>query len=233
MVAFLHECSHFLTAKLCRVEVESFVFLPFGFYAKMPKLERARPLSQFLVVLMGPLSYFPAVAILTLLYRTGILSAYSYSYGCQAALTILLFNLIPLYPLDGARLLEILIARHFDEYKTRIMRIAITLLAYIGLFIICLRENQLIVLIFLTVSTFTEVLFFRKKYVQFLLYRLFDETKRPLRVVRKARIFRYFNNKLLEEGRLKDEKKVVLRLLNSQKSSSKEEKYIEERTDKR
>lgn len=218
-VAFLHEFFHLLAAKLTRTEVESFVFLPFGFYAKMSGLERQRPLVQLFVVAMGPLSVIPALIFLNLLHRGGALSVYAYSYGVKAAVTVCLFNLIPLYPLDGARLLEIVAARFCDEYRTRQIRIGLAVMSFIGLTVLCFYERQFLVWAFLTVSTVLEIALFRRKYLQFLLRRLFDETKRPLRIVKKARVFRYRDTRLFDGEKLLDEKETIrLTLAESRRS---------------
>lgn len=214
LVAFLHELCHVLMAKAFKVQIDSLAFLPFGFYAKMNSLERENLFTQFLIVIAGPLSIVLALAVFKLLLKTGIFSYYSYSYGVEAAWTVLLFNLIPLYPLDGARLVEILVARRVDEYKTRILRIVVSLLAYMFLFYISIKNDQIMVLVFLTISTLIEVITFKKQYMAFLMYRLIDSKKRPLKIVKRKTIYRYFDNRSYENDRLLSEKEITSYLLS-------------------
>lgn len=201
-------------AKAFGVKIDSLAFLPFGFYAKMDSLERENLFTQFLIVIAGPLSIILALAIFQFLLRTGIFSSYSYSYGVEAAWTVLLFNLIPLYPLDGARLIEILVARRVDEYKTRIIRIIISLSAYLFLFYISVKNGQIIVLIFLTISTLIEIITFKKQYIAFLMYRLIDSKERPLKIVKKKTIYRYYDNRTYEDKRLLSEREITSYLLS-------------------
>ena len=103
IIALFHEICHVLIAKIFKIKVNSISFLPFGFYAKMDELEKEKPMRQLLVIIMGPLSFFPVWLILNILRLNFIISSYTYDFAFTSALTVMLFNLIPLYPLDGAR----------------------------------------------------------------------------------------------------------------------------------
>ena len=64
LVAFIHEGSHFVMAKMLKIKVKEIEFLPIGFYLKIHNLENYPFIKQFLVLIAGPLSYFISAAIL-------------------------------------------------------------------------------------------------------------------------------------------------------------------------
>lgn len=155
ILLLIHECGHFFTAFFFNWEVDKIVFYPYGGISKFTH-EINCPLKEELVVLlMGPLmqliSYF-------------VLMNISYFYNYQTLLTninysILIFNLIPIYPLDGGRIIQILIC-YLTSYSLS-FRI-IYFISFIFLFIISLlfiynpTLNVLLIIILLIVKLLTE-----------------------------------------------------------------------------
>lgn len=220
VIALFHELCHVITAKILKIKVDCISFLPFGFYAKMDELEKEKPLRQLLVIIMGPLSFFPVVLILKILRLNFLISIYTYNFAFASALMVMLFNLIPLYPLDGARALEIVVAIKFDEYKTRIIRVLISIVSLAFLTYYCFRESQIIVLVFLYISVMYEVIFFRKKYILFLLKRLGEKNDRSLKIVRDFKIFRYRKCKLIKNGSVIEEPEIIRRIMTNFKNET-------------
>ena len=85
IIALFHEICHVLTAKIFKIKVNSISFLPFGFYAKMDELEKEKPMRQLLVIIMGPLSFFPVWLILNILRLNFIISSYTYDFAFTSA----------------------------------------------------------------------------------------------------------------------------------------------------
>ena len=220
IIALFHEICHVLTAKIFKIKVNSISFLPFGFYAKMDELEKEKPMRQLLVIIMGPLSFFPVWLILNILRFNFILSSYRYDFAFTSALTVMLFILIPLYPLDGARAIEIIVAIKLDEYKTRIIRVIISIISLMFLTYYCLKESQFIVLIFLFISVIYEIIFFRKNYILFLLKRLCEKNTRSLKIVRDYKIYRYRKCKLIKNNTAIEEPEIIRRIITNTKKDT-------------
>ena len=88
----MHELSHMITALLLKIDIKEIVLLPFGVTAKYAG--KITAIKDLAISLAGPLaSLLFAIAYHSKLYfRINILIA--------------LFNLIPIYPLDGGRILK-------------------------------------------------------------------------------------------------------------------------------
>ncbi len=103
---FLHELGHIIGANFFKMKVEKIEILPCGFSStfsvKLILNSKNYELKKILVALGGPIVSLMLV----------ILSQYVKFYGITqqeamySNLLILLFNLLPLYPLDGGRILK-------------------------------------------------------------------------------------------------------------------------------
>ena len=107
---FLHELGHIITAKLFKMRIEKIEILPCGFSASFFSYNSSGFLKSFsmqelLVALAGPI--------------VSLILALSFQYIDDTNFTIvtkqeivysniliLIFNLLPLYPLDGGRILK-------------------------------------------------------------------------------------------------------------------------------
>ncbi|MFK2824522.1 M50 family metallopeptidase [Bacillus sp. B190/17] len=108
IVIAIHELGHVLAAHLLGWRVKKIIFLPFGGAAEVDEYGN-RPLQEeLLVVLAGPLQHLWMFAAAWLMHGGGFLPDQIYEAFLQINMAILLFNLLPIYPLDGGKLLMLL-----------------------------------------------------------------------------------------------------------------------------
>ena len=120
--AIIHEMGHMLMGILLGLQAEKVEIMPFGvavsFKVKLDdyneKIKNARKveLKKIAIATAGPLTNL--ILILIFLYLPNINIEFVY-----ANLLIMLFNLIPIFPLDGGRILKSII-QIFKGYKTAI-----------------------------------------------------------------------------------------------------------------
>lgn len=119
---------HFITAILFKIEPDKIYIYPFGGISKFNLSLNEDLLKEFLILLMGPFFQFIFSIVLIRLpffnHYSEIISIYNY--------TILGFNLLPIYPLDGGKLLNIILS--FKESFSRSLNITL-IISYIGVFI--------------------------------------------------------------------------------------------------
>ena len=108
----LHELGHSIVARWFGIPVHQVTLFIFGGVAQIGQ-EAKRPLVELLVALAGPLVSFVLAALF--IYTLGILPRHSsiadvahalLSYLFRVNAGILLFNLLPGFPLDGGRVLR-------------------------------------------------------------------------------------------------------------------------------
>lgn len=151
----IHECGHFFTAYLLKWETDKIYFYPFGGIAKF-SADINKPLKEeLLVLIMGPISqclgYFLIIQF--------DLNPTDYMLITTVHYNILLFNLLPIYPLDGGRILQC-IACYFISYKRSFYFIYfisfLFMFILIYLFLVYKNYNLLFIIILLGIKMYQE-----------------------------------------------------------------------------
>lgn len=145
----LHELGHSLTAKRYGVHVPRILLLPIGGMAEMDHIPR-RPSAEFLITIAGPAVNFAISALLLPFvwrYALGIEEVADFS-GIELLILVFwlnlymgIFNLLPVYPMDGGRILRSILALWLPYLQATwwavvITRVLAPLLAVIGIFVL-------------------------------------------------------------------------------------------------
>ncbi len=164
----VHELGHISAAIYYRWHIEKVILLPFGgltiFNEKIN-----RPLKEeFMVLIMGPVFQMLGTIIFCGFSKDFLVADYSKM--------ILVFNLLPIYPLDGAKFLNIILNKFTSFKRAHVSTI------YVSLFTICavlfsVDFNLLLVLIFI-----------------FLFIKVTDEYKKRKHIFNVFLLERYFND---------------------------------------
>lgn len=116
-VVTVHELFHLFAALLLRVRVKSVIVMPFGMTLRLSGALIRKPVQEIVIALAGP---FANVLMLFLgaffrhFYFWAEKSMFFY-HGFNCA--ILFFNLLPILPLDGGRVLRALLAHSFGYLR--------------------------------------------------------------------------------------------------------------------
>lgn len=107
----IHETGHFLSAKFLGVEVDKIYIYPLGGISKFNMPLNISILKEFIILIFGPIFQVIASIILIIIMPSEkeLILIYHYS--------ILFFNLLPIYPLDGGKIVNLLLSL-FIPYKT-------------------------------------------------------------------------------------------------------------------
>lgn len=146
----LHELGHSLVARYFRIPVREIVLLPIGGVALLEK-QPEQPFHELLIAIAGPVVnvllagmlalFLGATADITLLNEQGTVSsgemAPSFTFLLlwllAANISLVVFNLIPAFPLDGGRMLRAILAMFFGY--TRATNIAAVVGQVIAVFL--------------------------------------------------------------------------------------------------
>lgn len=189
----IHELGHILCALYFKWNISKIVILPFGELTIFDEMIDKDLNEELLIALSGPLLQF----IFTLILNNPLINKISYS--------ILIYNLLPLIPLDGSKILNVLFNKIFN-FKT-----SYYLSIYISIIFICLcfRFDLMTILVLLSIiiNTFKNYQLFNITFDKFLLekylYNIKFKKKKIINDINKmyknTNHLIYFNNKYITE----------------------------------
>ncbi|WP_059171277.1 M50 family metallopeptidase [Bacillus sp. FJAT-27445] len=109
-IIFIHEIGHALAAMFFSWRIKRISILPFGGVAEMDE-HGNRPLKEeAIVILAGPAQHIWMMGGAYLLHANGLIPDQTYLLFMKYNLMIVLFNLFPIWPLDGGKLLFLLLS---------------------------------------------------------------------------------------------------------------------------
>ncbi len=129
----LHEGGHLLAMKLCGYRDASLLFLPFLGAVATARKDDATLTQRFCVALAGPLPGLILGVLLAIIFKD-----VSYSTWIKQASWILiclnLFNLLPIYPLDGGQIIDILLFSRFPYSDVVFKTFGAVIISILGIF---------------------------------------------------------------------------------------------------
>lgn len=180
ILIIIHELGHFLSAIMFKIEVDKIYLYPLGGISKFHIPLNYSTLKEFIILISGPLFQELAKTILFFLMPRYTKEIILYHYG------ILMFNLLPIYPLDGGKLIQ-LVLQLFIPYKQSLkITIKISYIFISIYFIFSLPTSKITAVI---------VAFF-------LLYKVREEEKKINYIYEKFILERYLNNYTFKHSKL-------------------------------
>lgn len=160
-IILFHELGHIITSLLFKWKIEKILILPFGCITIYNVLLNVKLKEEFLVAIMGPV------------FQIGLSFFIKDENFLYMSKVILLFNLIPIYPLDGSKILNTLLNKMFPYKQSHTISTNLSFLLLI-IFIILVKNNLLLMLssIFLLFKTIEEFKNHNFIFSKFLLERL-------------------------------------------------------------
>lgn len=138
-VIIFHELGHIIGGILFSWNIKEVIILPFGGLTIFNNLINTSLFEQFIVVLLGPLFQIFYFLILSYFFDLSNSVIY-YNY------VLLLFNLIPIYPLDGSKFLYVFLCLIFPFKYSHLILIFIS---FLFIFVVVLFVGHFDLLIFL------------------------------------------------------------------------------------
>lgn len=176
VIVLVHELGHVIVARGFGWTIREVKLLPFGGVAEVEQSGGISAKEEALVALAGPLQNVWMSLLAWCLGALGLWDSDWGAYVAQANVMIALFNLLPIHPLDGGKLLQALLSYTFSYYRMLIWTARISLIFSVlmlaSAFLPLLMEgggfqlNLFIVGLFLFLTNWT----FRKN-IPFLFYR--------------------------------------------------------------
>ncbi len=195
---FIHEFGHILTGFIFKWKLEKTIFFPFGGVTIFNELINKPLIEEFLITIMGPLFQI----IFMVLINNSLITFYGK--------VILIFNLIPIYPLDGSKLLNNFLNRIMAFKISHLLTIYVSYFLGVFFLIMMFIEKEIVYffsILLLLIKLKEELENHNFIFNKFLYERyLYNLRFRKVKIVSKIENFKkdYYhyiesNNKILEE----------------------------------
>lgn len=141
-IIIIHELGHIIGTLIFKWKIEKVILLPFGgitiFNEKIDK-----PLYQeFIIAILGPLFQI----IFYFLFND------NYTFSLYNKI-ILIFNLLPIYPLDGSKIVNVLLNKYISFKKSHLTTLFVSFIFLLQIIYILIKYNisliSLIILLFI------------------------------------------------------------------------------------
>ncbi|PLS15648.1 stage IV sporulation protein FB [Bacillus sp. M6-12] len=180
-IVFIHEMGHACAAQYFKWRIKSIDLLPFGGAVVTEEYGNRRLKEDLAVILAGPIQHLWLIGAAFLLTAASIIPQTLYEQFLYMNLAVLLFNLLPIWPLDGGKLLfmALSLSRSFlDAHRmTLLLSIVLSmLLVFIAAIITPFNLNVWIIAGFLVFSLVFEWKQRHYAFIRFLLERHYGRT---------------------------------------------------------
>ena len=213
LVNLIHELGHVIMALFFKVRVNKIKLNIFGFSADIENIDYLKRYKQILIIIMGPLTYFISLYLIKELYLYDFISLVTYYKALSVNKYLVLFNLLPIYPLDGGRLLKVISDKLFTFKVSRIITYSVSFLMMIGFVIYTGECKQYLMYIFLIGSFITNILSLDKEWKKFLLSRYYLNNNYRDKLHSHHDLYIQKNNYLLINKNIFTEKEAIKELL--------------------
>lgn len=127
-IIIIHELGHYLIAKLLKLNPQKIIIYPFGGITKMNNLINTKIEKELLVAIAGVIFQTIYYLIILILYKNNIIREYIFNLYKTYHYSILFFNLLPIHPLDGSIVVNLLLSKILPYKKTLILNIIISII---------------------------------------------------------------------------------------------------------
>ncbi len=158
LIILIHELGHIVIAYFLKREIQEVCLLPFGGYVKMNSIVSSDIVEDLFIA--GGGIFFQTIFgfLLIILYKFNLMDKSIFEFLNSYNIIIILFNLVPVSPLDGAKMLRCVfeVFVPFRKVFVIIYLLSVFILVSIGFTNYQIVLDNVFVFVFLVVSSFLE-----------------------------------------------------------------------------
>ncbi|WP_445612786.1 M50 family metallopeptidase [Geobacillus sp. YF-1] len=144
-IVLVHELGHAAAAVFFSWRVKRILLLPFGGVAEVEEYGNRPFREEWIVTLAGPAQHLWLIAAAFFLWKAGWIADEGWELFFRYNLAVLGLNLLPIWPLDGGKLLFLLLAyfRPFSAAHRHMVAVSAVLLAVFAVLLFVVAPRQL------------------------------------------------------------------------------------------
>ncbi len=125
-IIIFHELGHLIAAFHYKFNINKIHLYPFGGYIEFNDKINKSLFEEFIVLISGPLTQMFFFLIVTMCYHLSIFNTYTYNLFINYHYSLLIFNLLPIFPLDGSKLVNIFLCKIISFKRAHLIMLGIS-----------------------------------------------------------------------------------------------------------
>lgn len=135
-IIIIHELGHYITAKLHSIEVNKIIIYPYGGLTQINSPINTKISIDLKIAISGIVFQLIYYFIIYILYKNNIIREYIFEEFTTYNFSILFFNILPIHPLDGSKILNLFLSKMLPYKLTLKLNILVSLTTLIIIFYI-------------------------------------------------------------------------------------------------
>jgi len=204
LIIIIHEIGHVFFLNRYRYNIECIEILPFGGITKTNKLINT-PINHDLIIYFGGVIFQILLLIIFFIFlKFSIIYENTYQMFKMYNISILVFNILPIRPLDGGEILRLTLEKHYSFYKAQKIANTLSIIFIVIFFFINIKFNlnNYVIISFLLVKVYELIKkenFYKNKFMlerlmyTFPYHKINNEKNKNVKVLKKD-TYHYFKD---------------------------------------
>lgn len=218
-IILVHELGHGIIAYNLNWNISKINIYPFGGYTLFGSSINKNIKEELSVLLFGPLFQLIFYLFITYLYKTNLINISTFYIFKNYHYMTLIFNLIPIYPLDGSKILNIILNRLLPFKISHVITLYISYTLVIIILLINIKINMILISMVLLFKIIEEHknhnFIFNKFLIERYIRSMSNYTKNIINGNKINKMKKYKNNVFLINNKNYDELDILISRFNS------------------
>ncbi len=177
LLILIHELGHFLTGLILKLNVKEIRIFMFGGVTILDESLNLNIIKEILLIIMGPIFQISFFFLIHILYTNGLVNPLTYEKIYLINKLLLTFNLLPILPLDGGRLLNNILDLIFSYEISHKITIFISLIFIPVILLYDYKIVIILIILFLITKVIEEIRIHKYRLTKLLLERKLKNIK--------------------------------------------------------
>lgn len=169
----IHELGHIIISCLFKYKIDKIIFYPYGGLTKLDMPVNTNINKDLLVSISGIIFQEVFFVFIFFLFRNGLIREYTYNLFVIYNKNILLFNILPIIPLDGSKIVNLLLSKMVNFNLANILTIVISFFSLILILVLNIFENNYTTIMIIGILLQNIIVYYNK--LSFIYYRFILE----------------------------------------------------------
>ena len=135
-IILFHEMGHYIIAKINHLNPKKIIIYPYGGITIINNLINTKIVKELFVAISGVIFQTMYYLIIIILYKNNLIRDYIFNIFTKYHYSILIFNILPIHPIDGSKILNLLLSLYLPYKLVNKLSIVISILTGITILLI-------------------------------------------------------------------------------------------------